>query len=1219
MRRIVSSFVLLLFLSLTAQAQKANFYTIGGNVNQNDTINVDITVKNLLNLYGMEHRHQYDTTVLKYVGLTNLVSELASLSVFHKAKSEYITITWNSSSNNGASFSDSTRIYTLQFVAIGPKGSKSDIKFKPGVNGYVLLDENTDDIPADYNNGVAQINGGGNTNLISVSLTSADGNKNDEVCIDLNVEGFKGVSNFNFAVTWDNAVATYTTAKNYNTNIKGFGSGSINLNGNYLAFAWSHPQGDSSTLTGKQRMVTLCYKLVGNAGDMTSVQVDSITNSNPNISIEFGTPGGDQIPYQLSPGSLKVNSGGGGGTNNFTFQVGKVSIKMGENGCVPITVKNYKDVFGFQFPIIYDDKLITNPVAKNLNSTLSAGGFDSNVLQPGQFFVSHLDDSIKTLPDDAKLFDVCFDAVGDCNSKPSVLIKEIPERGESGKIEAYDEDINILDPIDVIQGEITITCDGGGGGTDSLIILTGTKKVKKGEDVCIPVSVKNFKKVDGLQFVIHWDANILRLKPTNFVQAFNLPRLGAGNFNLENGTDDYLAFAGWTPDNPHTVPDNTTIFEVCFNTIGDCNSSTPVSVVSHGRVTIEALDENGDNIPVATRTGTTTIDCPAPKDISVTIDQVVLPTCHGECDGQIRVVVNPRDSYKYQWYKNDQPISRADGGTGSVLRNVCAGSYFVSIEKVSTGATDSSQTVVINDPPAIDLHKVVTPDMGDCKAKVVVNPTGGYGKYELTWGRTGVRGPVIDNLCKDSMVVLIFKDSVPMLQWDTLTMKFDTVPSINKRFCFFTDTTVVPMKMNSDLAVTGTVKHVTCAGTCDGSIELTVTGASGAVTYQWTGQGIANPSQKDQSGLCAGKYTVNVKDANGGDVTKMFTITQPDSIKITAVKIDSAMNSDGKIDVTVTGGKPPYSYVWKDANGNVVSTSEDLSGVDEGKYTLMVTDDNGCTSTDMFVVPKKSGGGGGGNNKLTVQTSNYQSNYGISCNGDNDGWIKVKGAPQDANFVWSHDATLKDSVAQNLPAGTYNVKVSTQDGTLLLDSTIILSEPTALKARVIGDQCASTDGAQDAQYTVVPSGGTAPYSYQWCDNSTDSIATGLPGGVTCNLIVTDNNDCEYIVNFKVCVQSDTNNLDCYQGRKVITPNNDNLNDYLLITCDNKYDNKLFIYDRWGRLVYEKINYQSTSGDGWRGVDLNGNELNEGGYMWVLRVDLPNGDQRYYKGTVIIAK
>ncbi len=60
---------------------------------------------------------------------------------------------------------------------------------------------------------------------------------------------------------------------------------------------------------------------------------------------------------------------------------------------------------------------------------------------------------------------------------------------------------------------------------------------------------------------------------------------------------------------------------------------------------------------------------------------------------------------------------------------------------------------------------------------------------------------------------------------------------------------------------------------------------------------------------------------------------------------------EGSVEVDVSGGTEPYSYVWSGPN-NFTSTSKNISGLDtKGTYTLIVTDSAGCTSdpTDFEV------------------------------------------------------------------------------------------------------------------------------------------------------------------------------------------------------------------------------------------------------------------------------
>ncbi|MCW3461912.1 DUF7927 domain-containing protein [Chitinophaga nivalis] len=75
---------------------------------------------------------------------------------------------------------------------------------------------------------------------------------------------------------------------------------------------------------------------------------------------------------------------------------------------------------------------------------------------------------------------------------------------------------------------------------------------------------------------------------------------------------------------------------------------------------------------------------------------------------------------------------------------------------------------------------------------------------------------------------------------------------------------------------------------------------------------------------------------------------------------------------------------------------------------------------------------------------------------------------------------------------------------------------------------------------------------------------------------------------------------------VITPNGDGKNDKFKIIDISRYPNSsLFIYNRWGNMVYQSKNYQNT----W-----DGEGLNEGTYYYVLKLNTPNGE-RSYKGWI----
>ena len=147
---------------------------------------------------------------------------------------------------------------------------------------------------------------------------------------------------------------------------------------------------------------------------------------------------------------------------------------------------------------------------------------------------------------------------------------------------------------------------------------------------------------------------------------------------------------------------------------------------------------------------------------------------------------------------------------------------------------------------------------------------------------------------------------------------------------------------NCNLSVTATQTNVLCAGDSTGSVTVTVTGATEPVTYAWS-SGDSGPTATN---LPAGNYIVTIMDAAGCVEIREYFITEPLPLNITVDSIGPVDNgSDGFISVTVTGGTPPYMYLWTDPAGTNFTTEDldDLSVV--GYYTLLVTDASGCTLT----------------------------------------------------------------------------------------------------------------------------------------------------------------------------------------------------------------------------------------------------------------------------------
>ncbi len=132
----------------------------------------------------------------------------------------------------------------------------------------------------------------------------------------------------------------------------------------------------------------------------------------------------------------------------------------------------------------------------------------------------------------------------------------------------------------------------------------------------------------------------------------------------------------------------------------------------------------------------------------------------------------------------------------------------------------------------------------------------------------------------------------------------------------------------------------TCFGFSNGNASFTASGGTGALSYQWIPSG---GNQASASNLPAGNFQCIVTDLNGCSDTGSVLLTQPSALAVAAPSLQQVSCfgfSNGQASVSVSGATPPYSYLW-----NTGSTSNTISNVIAGNYSLVVTDAQGCVDS----------------------------------------------------------------------------------------------------------------------------------------------------------------------------------------------------------------------------------------------------------------------------------
>lgn len=102
--------------------------------------------------------------------------------------------------------------------------------------------------------------------------------------------------------------------------------------------------------------------------------------------------------------------------------------------------------------------------------------------------------------------------------------------------------------------------------------------------------------------------------------------------------------------------------------------------------------------------------------------------------------------------------------------------------------------------------------------------------------------------------------------------------------------------------------------------------------------------------LSAGMYTLEIRDSDNCSIYNYFTIESSNEVDYILIPTNCGPNNNqGSITTTIFNGTPPFSYQWSANAGN--ATTQNVSGLSGGTYTLTIKDSLGCTETKSVRVP----------------------------------------------------------------------------------------------------------------------------------------------------------------------------------------------------------------------------------------------------------------------------
>ncbi len=605
---------------------------------------------------------------------------------------------------------------------------------------------------------------------------------------------------------------------------------------------------------------------------------------------------------------------------------------------------------------------------------------------------------------------------------------------------------NIAGPIATITAFTNVSCNGGNNGNATIGVTGGTPPFtylwNNGQTTPTASNL-----AAGIYSVVATDAagcsattNVTITQPTVLVA--NAVRTNPICFGQSNGTASASAVGGTPP------------YSYSWTAPGTPTTSS-INGLAAGTYTVTVTDSKG-----CTRTAVVTLTNPPVVNTTIAVTPV---SCNGGCNGTATASASSGTSpYTYLW--NNPSAQTTSNATG-----LCAGNYTVTVSDAN--GCPSQAVATITQPTLLVSNLSSSANnvcFGACSGFAQVTATGGVAPYTYNWLPSGGTTATATNLCAGTYTCTV----------------------TDARGCI--STTIATITQPSQLIASVTGNDITCAGTCNGTGNISFTGGTAPYTFLWTPslQTIYNPVN-----LCVGTHTATITDANGCAVSGTITLNQANTplVVTTSTTSSNCGQSNGQACATVSGGLAPYTYIWNDIS---VSQMACTNPIPSGTYNVDVTDAAGCTITQVANV-----------NDISAPTVTITGHTDLLCYGFSNATAttNITGGAPPYSVLWTAGGQTNANPT-NLSAGINTITVTDVAGCISSASVNIL-QPAAIAHAISSITNVTCYGICNGSTTVLASGGTGTINYLWTPTGiTTNTATNLcSGSYTCT--ITDGNGC----------------------------------------------------------------------------------------------------------------
>lgn len=357
-------------------------------------------------------------------------------------------------------------------------------------------------------------------------------------------------------------------------------------------------------------------------------------------------------------------------------------------------------------------------------------------------------------------------------------------------------------------------------------------------------------------------------------------------------------------------------------------------------------------------------------------------------------------------------------------------------------------------------------------------------------------------LCHSNSVNLTVTPHTPSLAGPVLPNHSATAVSLTANTVTLTQTTTLATQTDicsfgMPLSVDAGPDALSCGGV---SVMIggnpTASGGTPPYSYSWSpatdldDPAAANPNAGPSTTTV---YSVTVTDDVGDTATSSLTVnvfSQSPVITITTMDVSCLGGDDGTAVADASSGGGGFAYSWSNT-----ATTDSISGLTAGIYSVTVTDMNGCTAEDIAIIGEPA-------TAVTAATSAT-----TSTGSDGTATVTAGGGTPPYSYEWDTNPAQDSTTATGLAPGTYTVTVTDDNGCTVSTTADV---PAGLSAD------AGSDGSSCAGLAIMiggnptANGGFPPFTYSWSPSSglsDETIANPFASPLsptTYSVTVTDN-------------------------------------------------------------------------------------------------------------------